>query len=490
MRKGVTYRLALPVLNIGAAVSHAASGRIGTAKSKGLLKDLSFGADLVQKLDQLGLDGSDLLSQLAGLLQTGTPLATIIDRVSQKLSGALASATGNAENTQRRSTLQRALASALAPPGTSPPGESGVRKAASLQQRLATLVSTVTRALQTETAGQQNRFPGAVLDAKSAKETPAQQQTKEPSGTQTPAGALALADSILQSVVQQLQNAAPQGATQPPAQNTSGDAQPITTQSADVLGRMLARAANADVQRPAVPATRSATVSNASASPSALFAKLMQAIAQNSSHNASSGGGKQSQEFSFAKNAVSNAPHVQTNGSNGSTTPAFASTLNTATAAAVQSSTAAAAPYTIDPQSIIEQVVKGITLRNFGTTSEVRMRLQPEHLGDVSLKLTVTGNTISANIVAQNAHVRDMLLSNQQQLARALAEGGLSLGKFSVDVSGGNPGFSQQHAQQHRQLAKVGTLQGDAAEEDAWADSRFGPPVLTGAKSLVLNYLA
>jgi flagellar hook-length control protein FliK len=145
----------------------------------------------------------------------------------------------------------------------------------------------------------------------------------------------------------------------------------------------------------------------------------------------------------------------------------------------------------MDPQSVIEQVVKGITMRNSGSTSEMRMRLQPEHLGDVSLKLTVSGTTISANIVAQNADVRDMLLSNQQQLVRTLAEAGLSLGNFSVDVSGGNPGFSQQQSQQHRSLSKAGALHVDAAaEDDTWADSRFGPPVLAGSKSLVLNYLA
>jgi flagellar hook-length control protein FliK len=148
-------------------------------------------------------------------------------------------------------------------------------------------------------------------------------------------------------------------------------------------------------------------------------------------------------------------------------------------------------PYTIDPQSVIEQVVKGIVLRNFGTTSEVRMRLQPEHLGDVSLKLTVSGSTISANIVAQNADVRDMLLTNQQQLARTLAEAGLSLGNFSVDVSGGNAGFSQQQTAQQRSLGKASSLHvGAIAEDDTWADSRFGPPVLAGAKPWVLNYLA
>jgi flagellar hook-length control protein FliK len=116
--------------------------------------------------------------------------------------------------------------------------------------------------------------------------------------------------------------------------------------------------------------------------------------------------------------------------------------------------------------------------------------LQPEHLGDVALKLSVTGNTITANVIAQNAHVRDLLLANQQQLARSLSDAGLSLGNFSVDVSGGNAGFTHQQAQQHRASARPGAFDVALAGDDVqWTDPRFGPSLLPAGKSLVLNYL-
>jgi flagellar hook-length control protein FliK len=153
---------------------------------------------------------------------------------------------------------------------------------------------------------------------------------------------------------------------------------------------------------------------------------------------------------------------------------------------------AAAAQYQpIDPHAVIEQVVKGIAVHNSGASSEVRLRLQPEHLGDVSLKLTVNGNTIDASVVAQNAGVRDVLLSNQHQLAHALSESGLSLGQFSVDVSGGNPGFTQQQTQQQHASNRAMSL-GELAlgEDETWADPRTGPPLLHGPRALVLNYLA
>ncbi|HKU66629.1 MAG TPA: flagellar hook-length control protein FliK [Candidatus Baltobacteraceae bacterium] len=466
--------MALPLLAIGAeAAARAVLGHKGATHGKGLHGTASFGSALQQKLDKQGTgsDGGDLLAELASLLQTAAPPAATIPI--------------------RRRTLERALAAALAPPGTRPPPQTA------LEKRLTELVSKITRELHS--AGQQSRFSGEVLDANSAREIPAQQQTKDPTGTQTPAGSLAFAESILKSVLQQLQTTAavsqstPQQASAPQIiqQQTPSQAPApqITVQSADVLGRMLARAAKADPSNATAPAaTAPADAGGAPVTPSDLFARLMNVIAQSGGERPGSENGKQSPEFGFAKNALPATQHRAL--SSNTASPAFAAVIGTAAATAAQPGSLPATPYAVDPQSVIEQVVKSIVMRNSGSTSEVRMRLQPEHLGDVSLKLTVSGNTISANIVAQSADVRDMLLVNQQQLARTLAEAGLSLGNFSVDVSGGNPGFSQQQSPQHRSLSKAGALHAEtAAEDDAWADSRFGPPVLAGSKSLVLNYL-
>ena len=483
--------MALPLAAIGEAV--LAQGRTGgksAGQSKGLLGHASFGSALQQKLDQLGADGNDLLAQLAGLLQGGTPLAAIIDRVAKQVSDMLARASGNASNTPRRRTLERALAAALAPPGTSPPNQSAAGKAAALEHRLANLLSAVTGELKN--AGQQSRFSGPVLDANSAKEIPAQQQSKDPTGMQpqSPAGSLAFAESILRSVVQQLHNAAPQTPQTPQTPQAAQTPAPaITVASADVLGRMLARAAKADPSADP-PVSASSSQPGAPVSPSDLFARLMTVIAQTANENTSHQDSGHSSQSAFSQNALAQTHHASSP-ANTAPVPAFASAVNAASAPAVQPAASAPTPYAMDPQSVIEQVVKGIVLRNSGATSEVRMRLQPDHLGDVSLKLTWTGNTISANIIAQNANVRDLLMQNQQQLARTLSEAGLSLGQFSVDVSGGNPGFSQRQTAQHRSLSRAGTLHFDTLpEDDTWADARFGPPVMAGTRSLVLNYLA
>lgn len=450
----------------------------------GLGKGLSFAGTLDQKLLDLSGDNS-LLSQIAGLIQAGTPMATIVDRI--------------AKDPNVRGTLERALASSLAPPGTSPPASRGTQQlAATLEQQITKLLTTLKS--ETTTAGQQSEFSGQVLDAKSARETPAQQKNPTPTDSSVDAVA-SFARMLVQKAIASVQG---KSDTQSAAPATTA-----TSQSPDILTRMLARAANADAQRTDAAPQRAGTLAvqqtgqlaaapasthtTTNAAPSStLFERLVAIIAEHKSGTQSDANpGKQfSQDTATAQPAAPASSAHQTQ-SNPSAAPVFSTQLASASAPATPAQATPNHYTNIDPQSVIEQLVKGITLRNSGTTSEVRMRLQPEQLGDVALKLTVTGNTITANVIAQNAHVRDLLLSNQQQLARSLADAGLSLGNFSVDVSGGNAGFSHQQAQQQRTLVKTGGFGlALASEEEPSADSRFGPSLLPAGKALVLNYLA
>ncbi|MBV9270934.1 MAG: flagellar hook-length control protein FliK, partial [Candidatus Eremiobacteraeota bacterium] len=107
------------------------------------------------------------------------------------------------------------------------------------------------------------------------------------------------------------------------------------------------------------------------------------------------------------------------------------------------------------------------------------------------LKLSVTGGTVNASIVAQNADVRQTLLANQQQLAASLADAGLSLGAFSVDVSGGNP--DGRTAQQFQQFGKKSFSHAIVDDVDATetTEPKLGPSILNRPTDpWLLNYFA
>lgn len=492
--------MASQIAAIGAAV--ASAGRALPLAGNGLSavgKGLEFAGALDQKL-RSRLGKSSGLGQIAALLQSGTPMAAIVNDIAANLSGALIKAVGNAGNADAQTTLKRALASSLAPPGSSPPG-SGTEQAAALEQQLTELMERLTGL--TNTAGQQNEFPGADLDAETARETPAQQTKPTTAGTAqvTTAALSAFVDSLLSAaasaVAKSTSDAASATASTPQSaqsvQNVQTAPSGQTPALPDILTRMLTRAANANAQRGGDTLASSAPAAstrglNATVAPvptsATLFERLLAIVAEQQAGSQSDANGKDQQGSASG----------QQQGQSTNSQAQFAVQTVNAPAATQQSATpSSVSPYTtIDPQSVIDQIVKGISLRTTGDSSQVQLRLQPEHLGDVSLKITVTGNTITANVVAQNGAVRDVLLSNQQHLARSLAEAGLSLGKFSVNVSGGNAGFTQQQSQQQAKHGRSITAGGSllSQQDEPWEDQRYGPTLVKSAGSLVFNYLA
>ena len=154
-------------------------------------------------------------------------------------------------------------------------------------------------------------------------------------------------------------------------------------------------------------------------------------------------------------------------------------------------------PQNADRYAVVEQVLKGLSIRNLGgiSNSEVRLRLVPEHLGDVNVKLVITNGNVNATLVAANADVRDTLVANQSQLARSLDSAGLKLTGFNVDVSnGGFAGFPQQQQQQQPSAARgsvASTFDNSKSEDDLAiaATPSFAPPSVTDVALGHLNAL-
>lgn len=146
----------------------------------------------------------------------------------------------------------------------------------------------------------------------------------------------------------------------------------------------------------------------------------------------------------------------------------------------------------VDVNQLIEQMVSGMTMRTLAQgTSEIRLQLQPENLGQVTMRLTVSGNQVSANVIAQNADVGTALVANHQDLARSLASAGLTLSGFSVDVSGGDAG-QEQNKDRTAGFGRryvVHELNG-AASATTSQPSNLEPPLLSGSRLELFNSLA
>ena len=88
---------------------------------------------------------------------------------------------------------------------------------------------------------------------------------------------------------------------------------------------------------------------------------------------------------------------------------------------------------------LVQRVLRGVEqLANGG--GQVRLRLHPAELGSLQISLTVEAGFVSAKLEVENATARDALLSNVQTLKDRLAEQGIKVGSFEVEVSADSSG--------------------------------------------------
>jgi flagellar hook-length control protein FliK len=155
-------------------------------------------------------------------------------------------------------------------------------------------------------------------------------------------------------------------------------------------------------------------------------------------------------------------------------------------------------PQHVDANAVVDQVLRGVNIRTTDGSSEVRLRLVPESLGDVSVKLVVTGGSVDASITTHNADAQNVLAGAQNQLAKSLADAGLKLQSFTVSLAGGFAGNRDQQSPSSwtnrsnpRRIGGVESLGTDDGEETSLlAVPSFGPPIFTANSAYAgFNYL-
>jgi flagellar hook-length control protein FliK len=169
-------------------------------------------------------------------------------------------------------------------------------------------------------------------------------------------------------------------------------------------------------------------------------------------------------------------------------------TVGNTAANTAQSQTLATAQPPVDPNAVVDQVLQGIQMRTLPDGSQtVQMRLVPESLGSVTVNLQVNNGSVNATLLAQNTDVRDALLANQQALARSLADAGLKLSGFTVNLANQNQYQQQQQANQSRfgtTRRFLGITSSSADEQTVAAVPSYGPTSTQIAALQWLNALA
>ncbi|ACM18869.1 flagellar hook-length control protein FliK [Geotalea daltonii FRC-32] len=101
------------------------------------------------------------------------------------------------------------------------------------------------------------------------------------------------------------------------------------------------------------------------------------------------------------------------------------------------------APATATAESIVSQVKESLTLHNPKEGRQITLTLNPAELGELKINVSMEGQRLKVEVVAENAMVRDVLMANIDTLKESLSKQNVTMERFNVST-GGNYGFSQQ----------------------------------------------
>jgi flagellar hook-length control protein FliK len=131
----------------------------------------------------------------------------------------------------------------------------------------------------------------------------------------------------------------------------------------------------------------------------------------------------------------------------------------------------------VDPKDIINQIVNKMKLEIKDSMSTIRVTLHPETMGDVSLKIVAENGVISAQFIAENDKVKEVIENNFNMLKDALSEKGINVMSLSVSVSSGQSGSAFNPPSFDKQKFSKGAMlfeQGDTGVSDKIVEAAYG----------------
>jgi len=124
---------------------------------------------------------------------------------------------------------------------------------------------------------------------------------------------------------------------------------------------------------------------------------------------------------------------------------------------------------------VVQQTIDHLTLHARGESSNVTVKLHPEELGELQLRMVMEGDQLKVHLQAQSQQVQEVLERNFPRLRDALQDQGITVDDFQVSVDSGERG-DQQSSGQHE---FVSDMQADHFSTiDHGDEAETSPPVV------------
>lgn len=121
----------------------------------------------------------------------------------------------------------------------------------------------------------------------------------------------------------------------------------------------------------------------------------------------------------------------------------------------------------INSTEIINQIMEKMKTSVKPDMTEVKILLRPEHLGEVSLKISTHNGVVTAQFIAESQKVKEIIESNFNQLKDMLNEQGVDVGALEVNVSDkGQEQFKQFKNMQEKSSKRIGEIVSQSFNEE------------------------
>lgn len=138
-----------------------------------------------------------------------------------------------------------------------------------------------------------------------------------------------------------------------------------------------------------------------------------------------------------------------------------------------------------DPHNIAGQIVEQARMINRVNNSEMVVKLKPEHLGELTLKVTVENGAVSASFHSNNQEVRTVIEASLTQLRQELSNQGLKVDNVGV-YAGLNQFFSNDQQQQTAQQQQIKLK--NRRQDDSFIDAIEAAAVLPVTTDAGVDY--
>ncbi|ABK61477.1 flagellar hook-length control protein FliK [Clostridium novyi] len=112
------------------------------------------------------------------------------------------------------------------------------------------------------------------------------------------------------------------------------------------------------------------------------------------------------------------------------------------------------APININKNNLVNDFIKSVKYMEQNNVREMTVKVKPQELGEVLIRLTVENGLMKANITANNKEAYNLLNSKLQDLNNSLGNGDIKIQNFTIDIYNGDTTFfSRENSREQRNNA-------------------------------------